>query len=157
MKSVELNRQVQRLRWLFDSTPGATADQLELQAHWGRYLCVLVAGFLEIALRDVYGAYCYQAASPAVASYAVSQLSRVQNPKAARFISTARDFRPDWSEALSEFLAENGRKEAIDSIMANRHLIAHGRDSGITLARTREYLGKSIEVIEFIERQCGLL
>ncbi len=51
-------------------------------------------------------------------------------------------------------MQQNGPKEAIDSIMANRHRIAHGRDSGITVARVREYLDKSVEVVEFIEAQC---
>ena len=51
---------------------------------------------------------------------------------------------------------EEGRKDAIDSIMANRHLIAHGKNSGISLVRVKDYLEKSIEVIEFIENQCGM-
>jgi hypothetical protein len=51
-------------------------------------------------------------------------------------------------------MSQNGRKDAIDSIMNNRHLIAHGKDSGITVARVNDYLRKCIEVIEFIEAQC---
>jgi hypothetical protein len=78
----------------------------------------------------------------------------MQNPNAQRFVETARAFRPSWANALEQFLAEEGRKEAIDSVMANRHLIAHGRDSGITVARVNEYLEKCVEVIEFIEVQC---
>jgi hypothetical protein len=49
---------------------------------------------------------------------------------------------------------DQGRKEAIDSIMANRHAIAHGRDSGITVVRVVSYLDKCVEIIEFIEAQC---
>jgi hypothetical protein len=47
------------------------------------------------------------------------------------------------------------RKGAIDSIMSNRHLIAHGRASTISVARVRELLSISLEVIEYLEVQCG--
>jgi len=54
MKSASLARQLQRLNWLIDTTRRASGDQLELHAHWGRYLCVLVAGFLENAIGEIY-------------------------------------------------------------------------------------------------------
>jgi hypothetical protein len=82
-------------------------------------------------------------------------LGRVQNPKASKFIETARTFDPSWVDDLEAFLASGGRKDAIDAIMSNRHLVAHGKDSGISLARVRDYLMKSDEVVEFIEGQCG--
>jgi hypothetical protein len=56
---------------------------------------------------------------------------------------------------LRTFLDGNFRKEAIDTIMTNRHQIAHGRYSGITLARVDQYLSRTVEVAEFIEGQCG--
>ena len=91
-----------------------------------------------------------------VADYVESTLSKVQNPKARKFLQIAGGFNKTWEDSLGVFLASEGRKEAIDAIMANRHLIAHGKDSGITLARIKEYLSKSVQVIEFIEEQCGV-
>ncbi len=79
-----------------------------------------------------------------------------RNPRAQRFVETANAFKSEWGEELEKFLGENGRKDAIDAIMANRHLIAHGQDAGITVARVKEYLEKCIQVLEFIEVQCGL-
>ena len=129
---------------------------MELQAHWARYLCVLSAGFLENALADVYSSYARSCANPSVANYVEASLGRIQNPKADRFLQIARAFNVEWQESLEHYLSEDGRKDAIDSIMANRHLIAHGKDSGISLARVADYLGKCVQVIEFIESQCGL-
>ena len=62
MKNASLVRQLQRLNWLIDNTRRASGDQLELQAHWGRYLCVLVAGFLENAIGEIYSEYARRAA-----------------------------------------------------------------------------------------------
>ena len=57
---------------------------------------------------------------------------------------------------MEEFLNSDGeiRKNAIDSIMNVRNQIAHGGTTGITVHRVREYLERSVEVIEFIEDQC---
>jgi hypothetical protein len=154
MENAELNRQLQRLRSLIQRTVSASFQDLELQAHWGRYLCILVAGFLENALTEIYTDFAKDAASEPVASFAGATLARIQNPNAQRFLDTARAFSRSWAEELDQFLEEEGRRDAIDSIMANRHQIAHGRDSGITIARVNSYLERCVEVVEFIEAQC---
>jgi len=156
VKSRHLNIQKQRLDWLIAETSRFQGDQLELQAHWARYLCVLAAGFLENALSEIYSKYAKASANPQVSNYVEAVLGKIQNPKSGKFLDTARAFDISWEESLSAFIGIEGRKDAIDAIMSNRHLIAHGKDSGISLARVQEYLKKSIEVIEFIESQCGL-
>ena len=154
MQNLELNKQLQRLQSLIAKTNNASANDFELQSHWGRYICVLVAGFLENALTEIYTEYVQKSASPPVANFSVLTLSRIQNPRASRFIETAQAFKRVWGKELEAFMIQNGRKDAIDSIMNNRHQIVHGRDSGITVARTSDYLKKCVEVIEFIEAQC---
>ena len=156
MKSRPLISQKQRIDWLIAEASRFQGDQLELQAHWARYLCILAAGFLENALSEVYSKYAKASANPQVSNYVEAVLGKIQNPKTGKFLDTARAFDRSWEESLSSFICNDGRKDAIDAIMSNRHLIAHGKDSGISLARVQEYFKKSIEVIEFIERQCGL-
>src|SRR5262245_29231914 len=156
MKNALLVRQLQRLNWLIDNTRRASGDHLELQAHWGRYLCVLVAGFLENAIGEIYSEYARRAASEPVAKYVASIVLRIQNPRTQRFVETAQAFKPEWGEELEKFLGESGCKDAIDAIMANRHQIAHGQDAGITVARVKEYLEKCVQALEFIEEQCSL-
>lgn len=129
---------------------------MELQAHWGRYLCVLVAGFLENAIAEVYSEYVYRTGSKPLASFISNRLFKIQNPNSQRFVDTASSFRDEWGKDLEGFLSEEGRKEAIDGIMNHRHQIAHGQNAGITVARVSDYLQKSIEVIEYIETQCGV-
>lgn len=156
MKTQSLTTQYQQLRWLVEQAEKFNVDQLELRAHWARYLCVLSAGFIENALKDVYAKYARSRSQPAIADFVEATLRRIQNPKASRFLETAAAFNKDWEDDLRNYLEDEGRKEAVDAIMSNRHLIAHGKDSGITLARLVEYLSKSVQVIEYIEEQCGI-
>ena len=155
MKTRELVTQHNRLIDLFKKTEKAAGGDFEAQAHWAKYLCVLSAGFLENALREIYRNYCDRSSSPNVARFMSKVLQKVYNPKASRFLEIAGRFQGSWRESLKQFMEVNGRNYAIDSIMENRHQIAHGKDSGITLVRVKEYLAKSIEVVEFIEKQCN--
>ena len=154
MRNPNLSSQLQRLKGLFDKTGAACGSDFEMRSHWAKYLCVLCAGFLENAISEIYGEFAGRAASKPVANYAVSILSKIQNPNMHRFIETAHRFKSGWAADLEEFASINGRREAINSIIANRHEIAHGRNSGITLAQVRGYLDKAVEVLEFIENQC---
>ena len=154
MNSQELNSQLQRIDSVFDRSLDACGDSVEMLAHWAKYLCIFSAGLLENALQEIYSEFVRSAASEPVQNYAISRLSEIRNPKTFRFVEVAQSFKKSWGEELEGFVNEEGRREAIDSIMQNRHQIAHGKHSGITVAHVRDYLDKSVVVIEFIEAQC---
>lgn len=151
-----LSRQQQKLDWLISQTQRIGKDQVELQAHWGRYLCVLASGFLENAIGEIYSEYAKKCSNEKVATFVQNHVLGIKNPNSSRFIQTTGAFNKGWAEELGEFLSQNGRKEAIDSLMSNRHLIVHGNDSGITVTRVKDYLKKASEVLEFLEEMCGL-
>ena len=153
MKNAEIARQLSAIRALIKNSSAASAADLELQAHWARYACVLSAGLMENAVIILYSNFISLNAKRPVANYSIVQIAKVQNPKTKRFIEIARAFKNAWADDLEKFVEQDGRKEAIDAIMANRHLIAHGKSSGITVAMVSDYLNKAEEVLEFIEKQ----
>jgi hypothetical protein len=55
MRNRDLARQKQVLDELIAKTRNATGGDVEMQSHWAKYLCVLVAGFLENALANCTG------------------------------------------------------------------------------------------------------
>lgn len=153
MKNAEIARQLSAIRALIKKSSVATAGDMELQAHWARYVCVLSAGLLENTIVDLYSDFVGRNAHKPVADYAAVQIAKIQNPKTQRFIDVARSFKDSWADDLEKFVEQDGRKEAIDAIMANRHQIAHGKDSNITVARVSDYLNKAEAVMKFIEKQ----
>ena len=139
---------------LINSLMAANITDPQIDLHWGRYMCIVVAGFLENSLQTVYRNYASRAADRNVANYVSSQLRYVRNPNADRFIVTATAFNQVWGKDLSVFISQNDRKDAIDKIQLNRNLSAHGNQSAITLTEVRAHLPKCVEVIDFIESQC---
>lgn len=139
---------------MFARATAACGEDIEMRAHWARYLCVLSAGFIENAVKAFFADFVHAKASEPVANFASSQIRQIQNPKTKRILEIAGSFKEDWRESLDTFVGENGRREAIDSIMQNRHLIAHGQSAGVTLAQVRRYFDLAVEVLAFIEKKC---
>ncbi len=156
MQNVELIKQYKKLVQLIDDTDTSTDGDLELQGHWGKYLCVLASGFLENAISAVYSDFVSQAASAHVIQYTQKNLDKIQNPKSDKFIAVASQFKKSWGTELKNHFDEHPEnKQAIDSIITNRHLVAHGKTTSISVHRVRDYLEKSVKIIEFIEGQCA--
>ncbi len=156
MQSHQLNKQYKQIIKLIEDTRASCGDSLELQGHWGKYICVLAAGFLENAIGEVYIPLVSSSSSPAVSNFTQRVLEKVQNPKSSKFVEIARSFKKEWGEELEGFLNEDtDLKDSIDSIMRIRHLIAHGKNTSVSVVKVKEYLERSVQVIEFIQKQCG--
>jgi len=117
---------------------------------------VIEAGIVENIVRSIYGVVATKQSTPRVANFAKAQLEGVQNPKSDRLIKIASSFDRKWGQDLEEFLMQNFRRDAVNAVMSNRHLIAHGRNCNITVAQVSLYLTKIEEVAEYIEQQCGI-
>lgn len=156
MRNAKVSQEAQRIRSLIQRTQKACAEDIELSSHWAKYLCVLSSGFLENSIAEIYGDFSDKSAHEPVARYTRARLSTINNPKAETFAKTAGAFKADWEVDLRTFMEDEGRKDAVDSIMRLRHLIAHGRekDAGVTVARISDYLERSIQILEYIETQC---
>lgn len=155
MKQLALERQSRRIRDLFAKTSMATDTDPELQAHWARYLCILVSGFIENSIELLYSEYARRTSDPAVHRYVSRQLGWVTNPNEQAILQIAGSFSNDWQLELQAYLDSDGRKEAINGIINTRNQIAHGRDTGISIVILKEYFTKAISVIDFIETQLG--
>ena len=153
MNTLEAVRYKQRLDNLFGQISVFSGNS-ELQAQWARYLCVLVSGFLETSIRSIYGEFARKTASPYVANFVKCELGSFQNPKMGKILELARAFNPQWANQL-EAATEGELKDAVDSVVANKNQIAHGRDVGITYARIKDYYEDVIQVVNLIEGMCS--
>ncbi len=153
MNDSEVLKGQQRLDHVFKQIDLIT--DLELQSHFARYLCILVAGFLETSIRRFYSRYARNSASPSVANYVEVQLKWFQNPTMSKICDVARAFDVTWEVQLRAD-TEGELKDAIESIMANRHNIAHGGNVGISYVVIKHYYERSIKVLDLIEKQCGI-
>jgi RiboL-PSP-HEPN len=153
MSLVEITRQRQRLDDLFEKAK--SLPDAEFQSHWSRYLCVLVSGFLENSVRITYTEYARRRANVSVADFVESRLRQFQNPKMGSILELAGGFSQEWKQRL-----ENDTRgqlgESVNSIVGNRHKIAHGDSVGLSLHTLIQYYVDALKVVDLLRQQCGL-
>jgi len=152
MKQKEVSRRKQQLDHLFKQIASFQGDA-ELQAHWARYLCVLVCGFIEVAVSEIYSEFARSKSQSYIANYVQKQLRRFHNPNMEKLLSLAGSFNELWRDKLKKDI-DGELKDAVDSIVNNRNNIAHGRNSDITYGRIKDYFERAVKVITLIEDLC---
>ncbi|HEY8768789.1 MAG TPA: HEPN domain-containing protein [Dehalococcoidia bacterium] len=144
-------RRRQKLERLFERA--GKIDDMEMQAQMARYLCILTSGFMEASVRALFSQYTRAAANAKVTGYVEQQLKYFQSASMGNICALTRSFSDEWSAQL-EAETEGELKDAVNSIVANRHLLSHGGDAGIGLVQMREYYTSAIKVIDLLRRWC---
>lgn len=152
MSSVEITSYKGRLDNLFSLI--SNIQEVELKSHWSRYLCVLVAGFVEVSIQAIFCDYARKSSSPHVSNYVNSKLKRFTNPNMHDIVELAGTFNSRWGEILEQG-SQGELKDAVDSVMANRNQIAHGENVGISYIRIKEYYNSISKLISFVESNCS--
>lgn len=149
----ELNIQYNRIQQLILKAKEFEPDD-ELRSHLTKYICVLCSGFIENSVYHAFTDIAENSCEPSVVlTYAKSQLYKIQNANSEKIRALAKSFNPEWHDLLRDYLQEENRGAAINYILKDRHNIAHGRDSDITIIKLENYLNKTTEVIRFIETE----
>lgn len=133
----EVTRLKARLDATFARAPSAASD-LEVQADFARYLCVLVSGYFESAICTLLVAYAETRSAPQITAFVERQLGPWTNPKAEKIVDLFGAFTQDWRHDLSAYLVDE-RKDSINSLVALRHKIAHGESVGTSLSQVKAH------------------
>ena len=81
-----------------------------------------------------------------------NRLRRPGNLNTEQLLQFVGSFNPDWRSELEKFVAGE-RKDALDSVVANRNNIAHGESVSLTYVRIKDYYKYICEVLDFIDKQ----
>lgn len=115
------------------------------------HICVLQSGMLENLLKETMTAFIDKRCTPEVRNYSVKRLNELQNPNPAKIEKLLQDFDEGMLQKLRAAWEENGVREHVSSIVANRHNIAHGRPSNVSPVRVKEWQGSLKKFTTFME------
>lgn len=122
----------------------------DTQADYARYLCVLVTGFLEQSVVRVVLDYVNALGDPSLSRYVAETLRRPGSMQAQEILRLVGSFNEDWRTQLGQKLTTRHR-EAIGSVYASRHKIAHGEDVDLAYRQVRGDYDLVLEAIQFLE------
>lgn len=148
MTQAKLHSQVSLVDHLF-GLAGTISDDAEVQAHWAQYLCVRAAGLVETCVALIVTDYCQTRCSPELQRFLKSHLGRFQNANPEKIKQLLTSFEPQWGPGIDAYW-DGQRRGALTSIFNNRHLIAHGKGSNVTIGRLKPWYDDTKLVIEFI-------
>lgn len=147
----------QRIDTLFSKVSSISNPQD--QGEWSKYLCILVSGYIEESLRVLLEAYSVAHASEEIQNFVSEEIKGITNCKTNKIIEILCKFNSSWGSNFTSQISASSRiadeiKNSIDSIVANRHAIAHGNKStGISYSTVLNYYNnvkKAVEVLENI-------
>jgi len=148
----EVDRQRQRLDATFQRAAGIGGDA-ELLSDFARYLCVLVAGFLEQAVIELFLEYVRVHSQECVQRHVEGRLRQWTSANAQRILDLLGGFEPAWRADLELYLVDE-YKDAVDGIVDLRHTISHGRYVGVTMVGARDYYARVKSVVNRIADLC---
>ncbi len=146
--AAEVRRLQQRMEATLRRAPSSGAD-VEVQADFAKYFCVLVSGFLENAVVTLLLDVAQRRSAPEIARFVERRLDQWTNPNTEKILTLIGDFNADWRSAAERYLVDS-RKEAINSLVALRHQIAHGESVGTSMGQAISYWSAVKEVVEFL-------
>lgn len=127
----------------------------EIQSHWARYLCVLISGFIENSVELCLSEYSRRNSNDVVANFVGCKLRGFQNPKIGPIIELFGSFNATWRGDL-ESATDGKLGDSINSIVGNRHSIAHGQSVSLSLGSLTAYYRDALKVIDLLHRTCGV-
>jgi HEPN superfamily RiboL-PSP-like protein len=134
---------------------GRSISDIEMRSHWCRYLCVLVSGFLENSVELCLSEYCRRVTNIVVSNFVSTKLRGFQNPKMGAILELLGSFNPDWKAQL-EAATQGQLSDSVNSIVGNRHKIAHGESVSLSMNSLAAYYKDAVAVIELLEKTCGI-
>jgi hypothetical protein len=118
----------------------------QLAAH----ACVLLSGVIEGAVREILPAFSDKKSHPGIATYVKHSLKGFANPSPEKLFTLLSQFDPKIETKLTDQNFEQLR-DHIGSIVGNRHLIAHGKNTGITPNRVDEWRKSTVKFCDFVD------
>lgn len=129
-----------------DNFPESTTLSPELVSQYARYLCVLVAGFVEQSVGDLLVECARRRSDDSVSSFVESRLDRLPNMKQERLRQLLRSFNVAWWDDLQSRCPD--QLQSLDSVVALRNQIAHGKDTGTSYVGVLQYFNDASDVLE---------
>ncbi len=124
----------------------------EIKSMLTKFLCVRTSGLLENYIKARIGDYTQSRVPKEVNRYISQKFKDITNLKCNRLKDVLDSFSNKWSEEFHTYLEEHEQqKNSIESLITNRHNIAHGQNAGMSFSNLEQYYADVKAVITKLE------
>lgn len=142
-----LQSRLDYIELLFNYFNSQTLDD-ELKSHISKYLTVLISGTYEDIIKNVIKEYVFKEnVTKEIKNFTSRQINIIfRNPTSKNLKSFLNQFNKKWFIELKEKI-DGTNFEALDSIVNNKNLIAHGENTSITFDDIKNYYEQSKTIL----------
>ena len=147
-----------RIQDLISNKPSSKDNpsfETEIHAHWAKYICVLVSGYIEQAVKEIILEHASTKCDQRISRYIDHTWPKSKNMKCDSINEILAYFDDYWSDQFWEWVGQGSRKKEINEIISWRNRIAHGEVSStnnVTLVSVTKKFHVACEVIDFLEQ-----
>jgi hypothetical protein len=148
MMRIEL--QEQKLDRLFQEV--SNLQEEEIKAHLAKYLCINASGYLENVIKELISEYHKKTCKQETERFVNSKVRRLTNIDDKTLTDFLNIFNEQWTIKYAGTISDEQRS-SLDSIIAQRNLIAHGNASisNISFNNMQNYYIHLKEIVSFLK------
>lgn len=125
----------------------------ELKSHLANLLCVRISGLIENYLKSRISDYSEKKVPKQISRYLSLKFADITNLKESKLHDVLGQFSGEWQSGFDSFIKKNQQlKSSLDSIITNRHNIAHGKHVSLTLKTVKQYYEDVQKVIKELDK-----
>ena len=128
-------------------------ENSEMLAHFAKYLSVLISGYIEQSLKDIFFEYAKSKSAPEIISYIEKTWPISRNMKTENIKQILGQFNRTWELEFTEWLDEP-KSASINNLIGWRNSIAHGQEqkaNAVTLPTIKENFITAKELVCWCE------
>lgn len=133
------------------SSPDLTDED---RAWLGEMAVIWASGYLEAAFRDTLRQYVETRSDSRVQRALNLRLERFRNPRLGVILSLVGEFDTTWEDELRSF-ADGAVGESVNSIVALRNRVAHGRSDRVSIGMVGRYFDDARRLPRRLVELCG--
>lgn len=134
--------------------PDDLGYEAEVQAHWAKYTCVLISGFIEQAVKEIILEHASSAYSSRVSNYVECTWPSSKNMRCNAIRDLLGCFDDNWKTSFEKWLCDDERVKEINEIVSWRNHIAHGNEANtnnVTLNSVGNKFRVACDLVDFVE------
>lgn len=124
----------------------------ETRSYLIKLFCIRTSGLLEVFFKTRISEYFKTKVPNEISRFLTSKFKDITNLKTSKLVEVLSSFSTDWSEKFSSYIDEHEQmKSSLDSIISQRHAIAHGQPSCINEKDMYQYYDDVKAIVVFID------
>lgn len=127
-------------------------DDDEVKSSLVNLFCVRTAGLLEVFVKTRISEYSKNKVPKEISRFLSAKFKDITNLKSSKLKEILTSFSIEWGKNFDDYLAEHEQqKSSLDSIIAQRHSIAHGQQSSLSPSSMSQYYDDVKELVKYLD------